>query len=304
MTRKTTRRDPNRVYLIGDPKTMKVKIGIASDPKRRLSQIQTGNPEKLVILAVFHGNARTERELHKRFAARRKSGEWFDFTGMDPVQAVTAAGVTRDANYPLWQPEDPDEHIKDYVRTIEATHDTSTPRGFRRYGKFAVSLGVFIAIYALVLTWAGDGGLLPKIIYSVAIPGFLVIAIFQDIVNRTGVRDQGLVVAGMYAMAAIVMVAPGVTYAWDLAPANGGSPIPVRIYVGFLFALAPLAIHLGLEAFYPELDDRVKERIRADRRKAAQLEEDRAVSIRHARSLRRYYEMRGEPLGPPAQSAD
>ncbi|MFF3085608.1 GIY-YIG nuclease family protein [Streptomyces nojiriensis] len=304
MTRKATRRDPDRVYLIGDAKTMKVKIGIASDPKRRLSEIQTGNPARLVIFAVFHGNARIERALHKRFATRRLSGEWFDFIGIDPVQAVTAAGLTRDTNYPLWEAEDPEAYNKHFVRTIEATHDISTPKGFRRYGKFAVGLGVGIAIYALVLTWATDGGLLPKIMYSVMIPVFLGLAVMQDIENRTRVLDQGPVVAAMYATAGLFMVAPGVTYAWDFAPASGGSPVLVRIYVGLMFAMAPLVIHMGLESFYPELDDPVKDRIRADRRKAAQLETDKAKDIRHARSLRRYYELRGEPLGPPSEGTD
>ncbi|MFI5638316.1 GIY-YIG nuclease family protein [Streptomyces goshikiensis] len=304
MTRKATRRDPDRVYLIGDAKTMKVKIGIASDPKRRLSEIQTGNPARLVIFAVFHGNARTERALHKRFATRRLSGEWFDFVGLDPVQAVTAAGLTRDFDYPLWEAEDPEAYNKHFVRTIEAAHDMSTPKGFRRYGKFAVGLGAAVAIYALVLTWAADGGLLPKIMYSVTIPVFLGLAVKQDIENRTLVLDYGLAVGAMYAMAGLFMVAPGVGYAWDSASASTGSRVLDCMYVGFMFALAPLVIHMGLESFYPELDDRVKERIRADRRKAAQVEADKTENIRHARSLRRYYELRGEPLGPPGEGID
>ncbi|MET9690381.1 GIY-YIG nuclease family protein [Streptomyces sp. NPDC006514] len=269
MTRKATRRDPDRVYLLGDAKTMKVKIGIASDPKRRLSEIQTGNPARLVIFAVFHGNARTERALHKRFATRRLSGEWFDFVGLDPVQAVTAAGLTRDTAYPLWKAEDPEAYNKHFIHTIEAAHDMSTPKGFRRYGKFAVGLGVAIAIYALVLTWAAAGGLFPKIMYSVLIPIFLGLAVRQDIENRTQVLDLGPVVVAMYATAGLFMVVPGVAYAWDFAPASGGSPVLVRIYVGLIFAMAPLVIHMGLESFYPELDDRVKDRIRADRRTAA-----------------------------------
>ncbi|MEU6755547.1 GIY-YIG nuclease family protein [Streptomyces sp. NPDC046685] len=284
--------------------TMQVKIGIASDPKRRLSEIQTGNPARLVIFAVFHGNARTERALHKRFATRRLSGEWFDFVGLDPVQAVTAAGLTRDFDYPLWEAEDPEAHNKHFVRTIEAAHDMSTPNGFRRYGKFAVGLGAAIAIYALVLTWAGGGGLLPKIMYSATIPAFLGLAVKQDIENRTLVLDYGLVVGAMYAMAGFFMVAPGVGYAWDSASASTGSRVLDCMYVGLMFALAPLVIHMGLESFYPELDDRVKERIRADRRKAAQVEADKAENIRHARSLRRYYELRGEPLGPPGEGID
>ncbi len=53
-----------------------IKIGrTASDPKKRLRELQTGSPEPLRIVHVFDGDH--ERELHDRLSAYRLHGEWF-----------------------------------------------------------------------------------------------------------------------------------------------------------------------------------------------------------------------------------
>lgn len=64
------------VYLIraGDGP---IKIGVAIDPQKRLSEIQVGNPLKLELLASVPGDQNTERLLHRKFSAHRMSGEWF-----------------------------------------------------------------------------------------------------------------------------------------------------------------------------------------------------------------------------------
>jgi hypothetical protein len=55
-----------------------VKIGVAHDVEARAASLQTGNPYPLKVLAVIKQGGRTlERELHKRFAADRLGGEWF-----------------------------------------------------------------------------------------------------------------------------------------------------------------------------------------------------------------------------------
>lgn len=63
-----------------------MKIGTSINPARRLDQIfrftsgtigppgQIGYPE---LVASIPGNARDERNLHRRFAAHRTTGEWF-----------------------------------------------------------------------------------------------------------------------------------------------------------------------------------------------------------------------------------
>ncbi|WP_256123215.1 GIY-YIG nuclease family protein [Streptomyces sp. EN16] len=77
-----------RVYLIGSPGSPLVKIGWTDNPKRRLRHLQTGSPVPLEFLAVFEGGHIVEGELHRRFADRRRHGEWFDL-GPDPVAAVS-----------------------------------------------------------------------------------------------------------------------------------------------------------------------------------------------------------------------
>lgn len=63
-----------------------MKIGTSINPERRLDQLfrfnsgtigppaQFGYPE---LVACIPGNARDERQLHRRFAAHRTTGEWF-----------------------------------------------------------------------------------------------------------------------------------------------------------------------------------------------------------------------------------
>jgi hypothetical protein len=77
-----------QVYLIGSADSSLVKIGWTDSPKRRLRDLQTGSPVLLQLLAVFEGGAIVEAELHRRFADKRRHGEWFDL-GPDPVATVS-----------------------------------------------------------------------------------------------------------------------------------------------------------------------------------------------------------------------
>jgi hypothetical protein len=42
--------------------------------------LQTGNPKRLLVLAVGHGGETEERLLHTRFARLRVQGEWFSLS--------------------------------------------------------------------------------------------------------------------------------------------------------------------------------------------------------------------------------
>ncbi|MFJ8855661.1 GIY-YIG nuclease family protein [Streptomyces sp. NPDC102437] len=77
-----------RVYLIGSAASTLVKIGWSDNPERRLRDLQTGSPLPLQLLAVFEGGAVVEAKLHRRFADKRRHGEWFDL-GPDPVAVVS-----------------------------------------------------------------------------------------------------------------------------------------------------------------------------------------------------------------------
>lgn len=54
-----------------------IKIGKAVDPRKRLSQLQTGSGETLTLLAVEPGGLDVERRRHRQFRAYRVRGEWF-----------------------------------------------------------------------------------------------------------------------------------------------------------------------------------------------------------------------------------
>lgn len=70
-----------------------VKIGCSADPKRRLAGMQTSHSGVLEILWQAPGGAALEAALHERFAQRRVRGEWFDFTGVNPVELIAEAAA-------------------------------------------------------------------------------------------------------------------------------------------------------------------------------------------------------------------
>jgi hypothetical protein len=52
-----------------------VKIGRTGDVRRRMSQLQGGCSEQLIVRGVI--SADVEKTLHERFRSKRMSGEWF-----------------------------------------------------------------------------------------------------------------------------------------------------------------------------------------------------------------------------------
>lgn len=63
--------------------TWQIKVGVAANPHRRLRQLQTGNSNRLHLLATLQPlNARqTEAALHRKYRHYRRSGEWFELPG-------------------------------------------------------------------------------------------------------------------------------------------------------------------------------------------------------------------------------
>jgi hypothetical protein len=70
--------DTGVVYFIQAVNGGPIKIGTAIDPKKRLASLQLSCPFRLKILATRPGGERLERSLHRRFAAYRLHGEWFE----------------------------------------------------------------------------------------------------------------------------------------------------------------------------------------------------------------------------------
>lgn len=79
------------VYVIGAESSAVVKIGKASNVKKRLYGIQTSNPNRLVVRWQTPGGVILEGRLHERFKHLRLEGEWFDFGTLDPVETIRVA---------------------------------------------------------------------------------------------------------------------------------------------------------------------------------------------------------------------
>lgn len=76
-----------------------LKIGIASNVSKRLSSLQTGQPDKMELLGTIPGGRDVEQKLHARFVSLHHRGEWFFFgpelrtfvlIATDPEQHVSA----------------------------------------------------------------------------------------------------------------------------------------------------------------------------------------------------------------------
>lgn len=65
------------VYFARAGNSSFVKIGFASDVERRMRELQTSNSSPVEALISIPGDRALEGRLHKRFAAHRKTGEWF-----------------------------------------------------------------------------------------------------------------------------------------------------------------------------------------------------------------------------------
>lgn len=87
------------VYVIGRESGADVcKIGITSNPKKRLASLQSGSPHKLSVAHLFAFADRdiarqVEAETHDIMGSGRMSGEWFEVNpqaGALMVRAVMA----------------------------------------------------------------------------------------------------------------------------------------------------------------------------------------------------------------------
>lgn len=54
-----------------------IQIGYSRSPTQRLENLQTSNPDKLILLGTISGGRDKEADLHERFAHLRCGNEWF-----------------------------------------------------------------------------------------------------------------------------------------------------------------------------------------------------------------------------------
>ena len=70
------------VYIVTDGKFF--KIGFTDGAvEARIDALQTGNPNRLILVHQMDGSRTLEKELHGIYAAKRLNGEWFDLTNKD-----------------------------------------------------------------------------------------------------------------------------------------------------------------------------------------------------------------------------
>ena len=79
------------VYFVRQGSTGPIKIGRAVELRRRIGQLQTGNPVSLELLGwLTTGNdTTTEQALHKHYADSRERGEWFSITQDHALRELT-----------------------------------------------------------------------------------------------------------------------------------------------------------------------------------------------------------------------
>lgn len=82
------------VYLIGRFEGP-IKVGVSFNPTSRVSELQTGCPFKLELLAAFPFKQREtamkiESTIHSTWVHRRLNGEWIDFDAELAYGAVSA----------------------------------------------------------------------------------------------------------------------------------------------------------------------------------------------------------------------
>jgi len=66
------------IYFARKAEDGPIKIGFTSGAAdARLSELQTGNPSQLHVLATATGDKQVEKALHSRFSHLRIRGEWF-----------------------------------------------------------------------------------------------------------------------------------------------------------------------------------------------------------------------------------
>lgn len=101
------KRDPNRrdsclsaVYVVGNEANDLLKIGYADNLKNRFSGLNTGSPVELKILHFVYFvdwiiAKNVESEVHRRLAAFRRRGEWFEVSLEVACEAIAETAVAR-----------------------------------------------------------------------------------------------------------------------------------------------------------------------------------------------------------------
>ena len=84
------------VYLLKDVEVSgRYKIGMTTNPQQRMGNFGVKLPFQTELIHLFYTDdcRRDERQLHERFAQKRRGGEWFALNDSD-VAYIKRLGVT------------------------------------------------------------------------------------------------------------------------------------------------------------------------------------------------------------------
>ena len=97
---------------------IQTKIGFAINPERRIKQLQTGNVETLILYGKLKSKnyKELEKTLHKKFAAQRIRGEWFNLYRYEIDSLVLAFNFAGDFE----------------IQTSESSEASETALGFHK----------------------------------------------------------------------------------------------------------------------------------------------------------------------------
>jgi hypothetical protein len=92
------------IYFLFDAYSECVKIGYTNGEKSlatRLSILQTGNPNELVLLGTSSGDKRREKSIHRDLHEYRMHGEWFSMKAK--IVRETTFSILGDSAYKKYQ---------------------------------------------------------------------------------------------------------------------------------------------------------------------------------------------------------
>lgn len=86
-----------RIYFIETCDSRAIKVGISSNPARRLAHLQIACPDRLAIITTVPGAQADESRLHRIFHREHINGEWFRGDGDLREFVISLAGLTDEA---------------------------------------------------------------------------------------------------------------------------------------------------------------------------------------------------------------
>ncbi|MGS3834526.1 GIY-YIG nuclease family protein, partial [Escherichia coli] len=88
-------KEPPQVYVLSSKKTGLTKIGYSSNIPQRIKSLGNSGPDCLKLECLIPGGRETENMLHRKFAAKRKHGEWFALS-KDDIEGLKSVAITSD----------------------------------------------------------------------------------------------------------------------------------------------------------------------------------------------------------------